>query len=348
MDVTLGDFFSDPALFLFELDQETAIFQTMTRENFARSIFLDGRIRHGNAPNFRVPMDVLLKASQSTPGVAPPTGWIFHVAQCGSTLLARALDHIGRSLVLREPMVLRRLGVAASGGTVDGRVDGHLSSMLRLTLAMLGKRWDPATPVIVKANVPVNFIAREVMEANPDCPAILLYFPLESYVAAILRTEGHVRWTEGVFDELRLSGSPLAAHQVPDSAATKAAALWFAQMKAYAGILADFPAARSLDAATFFARPAETIDAAAALFGVPLRPGEAEAIVAGELFHSYSKNPALDYDPEVRAVREIEARRRLADPISEAVEWARRAGEIHGLPVAFDKSILGESPALLP
>ena len=111
MDVTLGDFFSDPALFLFELDQETAIFQTMTRENFARSIFLDGRIRHGNATNFRVPIDVLLKASQSTPGVAPPTGWIFHVAQCGSTLLARALDHIGRSLVLREPMVLRRLGV---------------------------------------------------------------------------------------------------------------------------------------------------------------------------------------------------------------------------------------------
>lgn len=347
MAVTLQDLLTDPSLFLYEIDSEDAIVQSMTREDLFRSIFLDGRIRHGGRPNFRVPLSALLAAHEKADAPAPRIGWIFHVAQCGSTLLARALDHPGRSLVLREPAALRRLGVLASGDS-DDCSDARSASLLGMTVAMLGKRWDPEAPVIVKANVPVNFIAREVMALNPESPAIALYFPLEAYVAAILRTGGHVRWTEGVFDELRLAESPFAKGDVPHSAATKAAALWFAQMKAYEAILADFPAVRSLEAGGFFRRPAETVAAAAQLFGVPVESSEAEEIAAGELFHSYSKNPALDYDPEVRQAREAEARQRLAGPIAEAVDWARKARQRHGLPETLDKPLVGKPPPLLP
>jgi len=346
MPITLQDLAADPSLFLYEIDGDAAIFQAMTREAFHQSIFLDGRIRRDDRPRVRVPLEPLL---QGLPEVSQPDrriGWIFHVAQCGSTLLARALDHVGRSLVLREPAALRRLGVMAGGDGVVARE--RLAATLRMICAMLGKRWGADTPVIVKANVPVNFIAREVMALDPHGPAIVLYFPLESYVAAILRTEGHVRWTEGVFDEMRLAASPFAAGQAPDSPATKAAALWFAQMKAYERILAEFPAARSLEAGTFFAESAATVAAAAALFGVPMEPGEAEDIAAGELFHSYSKNPALDYDPEVREAREAEARRRLAGPIAEAVGWAQQARARHGLADRLGKPLVGSPPALLP
>ena len=45
MAVTLQDLFGDPALFLHQLDDNHAVFQTMTREDVAKSIFLDGRIR---------------------------------------------------------------------------------------------------------------------------------------------------------------------------------------------------------------------------------------------------------------------------------------------------------------
>jgi hypothetical protein len=350
MAVTLQDLLTDPSLFFYEFDQDHAIFQSMTREDFFRSIFLDGRIRHGGRPSMRVPLNALLPAHGEAGVPAPRIGWIFHVAQCGSTLLARALDHIGRSLVLREPAALRRLGVMAGG---DGENDGvvaseRIAAMLRMTVAMLGKRWEADVPVIVKANVPVNFIARDVMALNPESPAIALYFPLESYVAAILRTERHVRWTEGVFDEMRLSDSPFVAGDLPHSAATKAAALWFAQMKAYEVILADFPTVRSLEAGTFFAEPAETVAAAAKLFGVRLDSGEPEKIAASELFHSYSKNPALDYDPEVRQAREAEARQRLAEPIAEAAAWAWKARERHGLPETLDKPLVGNPPPLLP
>jgi hypothetical protein len=350
MSITLRDLTNDPALFLFELDRETAIFQTMTPETFRQSIFLDGRIRHGGLPSARAPLDALLAGVRPGPQVERRIGWIFHVAQCGSTLLARALDHAGRSLVLREPAALRRLGVIAGGDarSADVIADGRFDPMLRITQWLLGKRWEAGVPVIAKANVPVNFIASEIMALDPGAPAILLHFPLESYLAAILRTEGHVRWTEGVFDELRLADSPFAVGKAADSPATKAALLWFAQMKAYERILTDFPAARSLEAGAFFAAPAATIAAAGDLFGVAMRPGEAAEIAAGELFQSYSKNPALDYDPEVREAREAEAKRRLSDEIVEAVEWAQAAKERHGLPEMLGNPLVGEPTPLLP
>lgn len=348
MAVTLNDLLEDPALLLWELDGETAVFQTMSRETVHLSIFLDARIRREAGPTVRVPLNALVEAARSAQLAPRPIGWIFHVAQCGSTLLARALDHPGRSLVLREPAALRRLGVIAGAGAGGALADPRFAATLDATLALLGKRWEAEAPVVVKANVPVNFIADAILARDPGSPAIALYFPLESYAAAILRTEGHVRWTEGVFDELRMAEHPAVAADPPCSPAGKAAALWFAQMQVYEGLLAAGPQVRSLDAATLFASPAQTIAAAADLFGVSLAPGEAGEIAGGELFHSYSKNPALDYDPEVREAREAEALRRLAEPLAEAAAWARRARERHGLGERLARPLAGDAPLLLP
>ena len=343
MTVTPHDLFADPGLFLYEIDGGDAIFQTMTREQFARSIFLDGRIRHGNLPNFRIPLPQLLAAAEKAAIPARRIGWIFHVAQCGSTLLARALDLPGRSLVLREPAALRRLGVMAGGGAGAAPEEPLLGAVAGL----LGKRWEADRPVIVKANVPVNFIAERLLARDPQAPAILLHFPLAHYAAAILRTEGHVRWTEGVFAELRLAESPWCAAEPPASPAEKAAALWFAQMKVFERLLGKFAHVRSVDATHLFDRPAETVAAAARLFGVELAEGEARAIAGGELFHSYSKNPALDYDPEVRLAREAEAMRRLESELAEARAWAEAARDRHGLAVALDRPLVGEPVPLL-
>ena len=137
MTVTLQDILSDPGVFIHEISGDEAIFQLMTREDFARSTFLDARIRHGGRPNFRVPLAALLAAEDRAGRAVPRLGWIFHVAHCGSTLLARALDRPGRSLVLREPAALRRLGSArcAKGLGKNGpliRPDGNRRTRKRL------------------------------------------------------------------------------------------------------------------------------------------------------------------------------------------------------------------------
>lgn len=344
MAVTLQDILTDPALFFHEIDGDKAVFQLMTREDFARSTFLDGRIRHGGRPNFQVPLAALLAARRDTLAAASHLGWIFHVAQCGSTLLARALDLPGRSLVLREPAALRRIGVIAGAAS---NLDGDGEERLALVSDLLGKRWPGEAVTIVKANVPVNFVADRLMARSPGAAAVLLHFPLAQYLAAILRTEGHVRWTEGVFEEMRLADTALCSAQPPRTAAEKGAALWFAQMQVFERLLRDYPATRSLDAARLFEQPAETVAAAAQLFELPLSPGEAEAIAASELFHSYSKNPALDYDPEVRIAREAEAMRRLERELAEGHSWAVQAQARHGLADALDRPLVGDPVGLL-
>ena len=346
MTVTLQDLLTDPSFFFHQIDGNEAIFQPMARGDFERSIFLDGRIRHGGQQPLRVPLPHIVAAVDAAKLAIPRIGWIFHVAQCGSTLLARSLDLPARSLVLREPATIRQLGVL-TGGQDDPQRPQGFGPLLRAVVTLLGKRWVSESCTVVKANVPVNFIAEEILDHDPEAAAILLHFPLEQYVASILRTDGHRRWTEGVFGELRLANSRWCEGAQPENLPEKAAALWFAEMKIFATLLEKFPNVRSLNAGAFFDDPASTVHAAADLFGLVMDEAEARRITEGELFHSYSKNPTLDYDPEVRAAREAEAMHRLADEIAVAREWARSARERHGLVEALHRPLVGPPAPLL-
>jgi hypothetical protein len=338
----------DPALYLLGLRDNMALIQEMTRDAFFRSVFLDDRIKRGDRPPFQLPLDVLLNHDWPPPAKRP-LQFIFHIAHCGSTLLARALDVPGRSLVLREPAALRRLGTMAraDGAESASAPSDSFRSLLPFVLSMLGKRWDQDAPVIVKANVPVNFIAREVLELEPESSAILLHFPMAAYIAAAMRTEGHERWVESIFAEMRLADSPWTVGATPRTTAERAACLWFAQIKAFEDLPGAFASVRSLSAQRFFDDPQATLVAAGKQFGLPLSDDEAKRIVEGEVFATYSKNPALDYDPEVRAARELEAKRRLVAQIAEAETWARAARERHGLAQSLASPLLGEPVPLL-
>ena len=344
MNITLPSLADDPALYLcaFDLAAGIAQIQPMDRTRFHRSIFLDGRIERGGVQGIRAPLDGLLQGYRGPAPADRPLGFIFHVAQCGSTLLARALDFPGTSLSLREPYALRQLGVLAGEAAPDARFE----ALLRTTLSMLGKAWPGEGRVAIKANVPVNLIAERIMELCPSAPAIALYFGLEDYAAAVMRTEGHCQWVETVFAELNLANHPLVVGQFTRSTADRCAALWLVQMAAFAGVLGSVNA-RSLDAAQFLASPMPAVRAAADLFGIAPGEGAWRELAESELFTTYSKNPALDYDPEVRVAREAQTKARLASEIDEAFAWASVAAARCGLPDRLGKPLVGEAKALL-
>src|SRR5690349_292551 len=228
----------DRHLFAFEGDQ--AILVEMDREAYRRSIFLDRRIQPAG-PAMQLPVAALTAALDAAAPAATGPGWIFHIAHCGSTLLARALDLPARSLVLREPLALRQLAVDRTLSP-SARQD-----RLRLAAALFGRRYRAEAPAIVKANVPVNFIAAEIMALAPAAPAIFLYFPLRPYLLAILRSEGHRTWVRNVTTQLQPAITAVAGDIAGLDIAERAAALWLAQLRLYAGMIAAFPNARSLD-----------------------------------------------------------------------------------------------------
>jgi hypothetical protein len=291
MALTLDDLFASPDHYLHSFEDDAAVFMPMDRPAYHRSIFLDRRISPAANQVLRLPVQALSQGARRP----LPTGWIFHVAHCGSTLLARALDRIEANLVLREPLALRQLALAPD------------RDRLAMTAAMVSKRYEAGLPTIVKANVPVNFLLPDLIALDPDASAIFLHLKLRDYLLAILRNDNHRGWMRNVTAQLSAHLGDLSL--LAD--AECAAALWLAQMRAFADAIARLPNARSLDAEAFFAEPARHLKLAADHLQAPMGAKDAEEIVRGPLFSTYSKNPDLPFDNGAGGAPREEARRPL-------------------------------------
>lgn len=321
MDLTIERLFASPDHYLFAFEGDQAIFRTMDRGAYHRSIFLDRRIAAVDDREVRVRVEALTAGDIAVPRIA----WIFHVAHCGSTLLARALDREEGNLVLREPRPLRQLGLTRVAGDASWRARLHLAA------ALAGRRYRPNLPTIVKANVPVNFIAADLLALDAEAPAILLYFPLRAYLLAVLRSPAHRQWVVNVTTQLDIAG--VAGLDV----AERAAALWLAQMRLYTGLLAHHPGVRSLNADELLDAPRPALAAAAAHFGA-----DAD-LDADELLTTYSKVPGQAFDNAARLRLRAESAAMLGPEIARARAWV----EDHPVPARLDRPLVGVSPLLL-
>jgi hypothetical protein len=322
-----------------------ARFVPMTRETYARSIFFDRRLQPAGPQATHVPLEPLLAHVDEAGFVPPQIRFIHHFAHSGSTLLARALEH-PNNLVIREPAHLRQLGVSAGAGALDV-VSPRLRALVAFSLMMLGKRFSEGSTVIVKGNVPISLLAETIAKTDPGQPAILLYFPLDDYCAAVLRTAGHQGWVQRVTADIKLDGDPLVGGIAGLTAAEKAAALWYSMIKRFERLLAQHPQMRSLDGNQLFDRPAETIAAASDLLGAGLDAQAAEEVAKGPLLSSYSKNPNLLFDNSVRRKRSEEAKSLLADELLAARRWVEKRRSDDQVPVALDRPLVGKSASLL-
>ncbi len=312
------DLLHNPDYYLFGWENGDALFLNMNRDAYARSIFFDDRIAPLNENVVRVALAPLLAAVSQMPIVTPRIGWIFHMAHTGSTLLSRALDRPGNNLVIREPVTLRVLGLEAGALLQGTSPSEHWSSLLNLAIKMLDRRYAKDEALIVKANVPVNVIVSDLLAKSPHPRALLLHFGLDDYLIAVLRSANHRKWVDYIFSELQLGGHfetvPFGDLQI----AEKAAALWLFQIRKYADVLAASPGVRSLDANILFDEPLLCLKAASDYFDCPVRDDEARAIVSGNTFSTYSKNPNAVFDNAHRKARAADTRVLLADEIKVA------------------------------
>lgn len=302
---------TSPDHYLYAIEGADAVIVPMDRTAYARSIFLDRRIAPAGETALHVPADALM-ADVAQP---PTTAWIFHVAHCGSTLLARALEGLGSGLVLREPMALRQLAFDPDPGR------------LGLVLAMLGRRYGGEEPTLIKANVPVNALLPVIAAANPEAPAVFLHLGLEDYALAVLRSAQHRAWVREI--AARFASPPSAA-----SDAVCLAALWLWQTQAFAAALDAMPRACSLDAERFYADPAATLAALAPRLGRAADADACAALVRGPLFTTYSKRPGVPFDNAARLARRSVMARELAKETAEARHWVEIAAPDHARLVA--------------
>lgn len=336
--------FGSPDHFLLSFEGNDALFLDMDRAAYHRSVFLDGRISPRSQTMQRIALAQLHSLSSKHP--LGDVGYIFHVAHCGSTLLARALDLPDVNLVLREPMALRQLGVQAAA--LFGEAHGEeWERRTRLAHQMFARRYASGAPTIVKANVPVNFMIPELNEIAGNPAAIAIYFPLEDYLVAILRSPNHRRWVESVSAEVGRAIRALTDGATPQSAAEAAALLWLAQMRIYHQLIERNPRAASLNAEDLFNTPKQTILAAFAHFGQPQTAEVAQRIVESDLFSQYSKNPKVAFTNDARLERKRGMRAEIKDELAQARALIERLPAARTLPPRLGRNLLGGEGAPL-
>jgi hypothetical protein len=214
-----------------------------------------------------------------------------------------------------------------------------------LTTSLLARRYAEDRPVIVKANVPVNFILTEIMAAEPDAKGVLLHFGLTDYLTAILRSDQHREWVRSVTREIAPAIEALTGPIGEARDAERAAALWLAQMRLFVAALDRWPGLVSLDAELLLSEPGACIAAARAHFRIA-SPPDAHARIAA-LSSSYAKNPEAAFDNAARMARRDAARKEIEDELILARAWIAARTATAPLPDRLANPLVGAGCALI-
>lgn len=262
-----------------------------------------------------------------------PIQFIFHTSFCGSTLLAKALDVPGTS-VLKEPDVFINLA-----NRIIRSDDQANRQRLELVLRLLQRPFAAGETAIVKPSNFGNRLIENVLAQRSNSKAVLLYSDLETFLRSLLKRGMFGRiFGRRLFTQLR-GWSRLDFGYGPDELLqltdVQAAALaWLMQIQHFDAMARAFPdRVLLLDSATLFADPVTAIDSAQALFGLGLdRPG-IEAIATGPVFSRHSKFADRDYNSEARAKEHEAATKTHSEELEMVMKWIDAVAAQLGAPL---------------
>ena len=172
----------DPRYFPVHLDLDRdclTLIQT-SRDRLFHTPFLDGRTPFAQGEAIEVSLSGALAARWARPTY--PDRFIFHVAFCGSTLLATLLDVAGHSFAEREPNVLVNLADAH-----PSIAPARFTAALDLVRALLRRRWRTGEHSLCKpSNWANNLIP--ALTARPELiTPLFIATDKRSYLDAVFR-----------------------------------------------------------------------------------------------------------------------------------------------------------------
>lgn len=313
-------------------------FRRVARTDHARATFLtDEYLGPDTAP-------IVIRRIEAIAAAPPPAPihFIFHSAFCLSTLLARAFDLPGKSMGLKEPVILNDIvGWRQRGGVAPARVGEVMDDALHL----LARPFAPGEATIVKPSNVVDALAPGMLTLRPEACALLLHAPLPIYLRSVAKKgiDGRL-WVRNLIVKLLRDGIVDLGFEPTDYLTLTdlqvAAVGWLAQHALFARLAAQFrDRVRTLDSETLLARPAETIAALAALYGVQLTPSEVDAIVAGPAFTTHSKDSRA-FDPAARNAEYGASAAAHGDEIGKVLVWADAVAKNAGVAMRLPGSLL--------
>jgi hypothetical protein len=148
--------------------------------------------RGAQAPTVRTDLDALVELDRA-PSL-DPSGLIFHLSRCGSTLIARLLRQVPGSIVVSEPDIVNRLLIAD-----DALIDEDARvQLLRLIIRAIGRqRLGSERHLVIKLS---SWSVRRLdwfRRAFPETPAIWVQRrPAEILNSLLAKSPGWRRWLD--------------------------------------------------------------------------------------------------------------------------------------------------------
>lgn len=326
MSLSSKQLLESPDFYPLRFDGPNLLFVRMSRSSYQQSIFtLPNRIVQDGNDTWSVPFAQVMELVASAEPLQSPA-FIFQIAHCGSTLLSRALDKLGASLVIREPFALRQFAAMPQTGDRNNR-RGALAALLYL----YSRKYQQNETVLIKANVPVNYCLTEIRELVPDSRAIFLYSNFDDYLMGVIKSQKRREWAGRVVDEMapriqRLK--EITDVDVNSLIPVKATALlWLSQLAYYRDALdhnLQSHAWQNLNSESLFTDPTAVLHAARSHLRIDIGSADIENVVASELFKRHAKNPERPFSEEQRVAELARLKGRYKTKIEDTLSWCER------------------------
>jgi hypothetical protein len=326
----------DASWHLYQLDaaQQASAWLRLSEQQFRDASFLDQRLLQAQAgqASLASPEIVALDGLEESHSALSTrqAHFIFHIGHCGSTLLSRALAATPRILPIREPLTLRQL--AADFPEAENPM---WSSKLQYALAAHSRTFHSEQLAMIKATSTCNALVLPILERVPDARALLMYVPLESFLAGMLGKQstpldlrGHLNTR--LHEWRRLAGSPFEQLSTDEMNDAELAVLsWLTSMARLLHAQATYPdRCKLLDFDQFLGAPEAGLEELIDFFS--LAGSQAEILQAWpEISTGYSKKPDEPYSAFNRN-RTLSRGRMMHDTdISSALQWAEQLAHQH-------------------
>lgn len=241
-----------------------------------------------------LPLDSLLAWQAGQPDQIQPSGFIFHMSRCGSTLVSQMLAALPEHRVLSEPPALDTLLKMHQQGMDDERGIALLRAWVS---AMSAGAEDGARRLFIKLDAWHILQFPLLRRAFPDTPWIFLHRqPVEVLASAIKKpgmhhVPGMIQFDQPGMDTATLLQMPPCEHMTAVLRTLLEAALSHLAEPGSKGIPVDYTCLPEAVSGTI-----------ATHFGLDLTPTEVEAMQPLTQFHA--KQPSLYFEPDSEQKRE--------------------------------------------
>lgn len=282
--------------------------------------FLDNRFIGAEDPVLPVDADVLQE--QAMPQTPLP-GFLLHTSFCCSTLLARLLDFPGRSLALKEPLILRRLADARQNGK-DG------AGLIALSVRLLFRDLNDGAAILLKPSHVALNLAAELLHCTPAAKTLLISSTLEDFMISNIKKSADTQRKVPELVERFMSASDLPTRLPPEafeppSFLAGVSLQWHAQQQIVHDLLngPSGPSIRLVQQAELLHAPAETLRAASDWLNWRIPDDAIEAQIV-RIMSKHAKATSRDYGQREKQYETELLRQKFGPELEQALLWSSR------------------------